>query len=208
MTADEVQRASTPTGTLQPLPLIAPLPAASDPAFERFVRLVRRQLGVPVALVSLVDAHEQVFPGAAGLPEPYASTRRTPLSHSFCQHVVAAAAPLVVEDARRHPLVQDNLAIRDLAVVAYAGMPLVDADGMVVGSLCAIHDRPHRWSDDELAVLADLADACSSELQLRTMRDRADQPARRAAEQWERTRELLVERSGVAETLQRAMLTR
>ena len=208
MTADEVLRASTPASTLQPLPLITPLPAASDPAFERFVRLVRRQLGVPVALVSLVDAQEQVFPGAAGLPEPYASTRRTPLSHSFCQHVVAAAEPLVVEDAHEHPLVRDNLAIRDLAVVAYAGMPLVDADGMVVGSLCAIHDRPHRWSDDELAVLADLADACSSELQLRTMRDRADQAARRAAEQWQRTRELLVERSGVAETLQRAMLTR
>ncbi|OMQ14219.1 hypothetical protein A7K94_0218160, partial [Modestobacter sp. VKM Ac-2676] len=166
----------------RPLPVIAPLPAASDPAFERFVRLVRRQLGVPVALVSLVDVHEQVFPGAAGLPEPYATSRRTPLTHSFCQHVVTAAQPLVVEDARDHPLVQHNLAIRDLGVIGYAGMPLVDAEGVVVGSLCAIDDRPHRWSADELAVLADLADACSSELQLRAMRDRADQSARRAAE--------------------------
>ncbi|MBB3677402.1 PP2C family protein-serine/threonine phosphatase [Modestobacter versicolor] len=205
MTTDEA--GVVPTDT-RPLPVITPLPAVPDPAFERFVRLVRRQLGVPVALVSLVDAQEQVFPGAAGLPEPYASSRRTPLTHSFCQHVVTAGEPLVVEDARVHPLVRDNLAIRDLAVVAYAGMPLVDADGVVVGSLCAIHDRPHRWSTDELAVLADLADACSSELQLRTMRDRADQAARRAAEQFRRTQELLEERSGVAEQLQRAMLTR
>ena len=67
------------------LPAATPLPAASDPAFERFVRLVRRQLGVPVALVSLVDAHGQVFPGAAGLPEPWQTSRRTPLTHSFCQ---------------------------------------------------------------------------------------------------------------------------
>jgi len=172
---------------LRPLPASTPLPAVSDPAFERFVRLVRRQLGVPVALVSLVDADEQVFPGAAGLPEPWQTSRRTPLTHSFCQHVVQAEQPLVIEDAREHPLVRDNLAVRDLSVVGYAGMPLRDADGLVVGSLCAISPRPRRWSADDLAVLADLADACSSELQLRAVRDRARQAARVAAEQWHRT---------------------
>ena len=193
---------------LRPLPASTPLPAVSDPAFERFVRLVRRQLGVPVALVSLVDADEQVFPGAAGLPEPWQTSRRTPLTHSFCQHVVQAEEPLVIEDAREHPLVRDNLAVRDLSVVGYAGMPLRDADGLVVGSLCAITPRPRHWSADDLAVLADLADACSSELQLRAVRDRADHAARVAAEQWQRTQELLEERQDVAATLQRAMLTR
>jgi len=190
-----------------PLPAAAPLPAASDVAFERFVRLVRRQLGVPVALVSLVTVDEQLFPGAAGLPEPWATTRRTPLSHSFCQHVVTSREPLVVEDAREHPLVRDNLAIPDLNVIAYAGMPLVDVDGRVIGSLCAIDGQPRRWSDEDLAVLVDLADACSSELQLRAMRERAGQAAALAAEQWRRTEQLLEERSSVAETLQRAMLT-
>ena len=69
-----------PTAALLfPLPAGSLLPAASDEAFERFVRLVRHQLSVPVALVSLVSAEEQVFPGAAGLPEPYQSERRTSL---------------------------------------------------------------------------------------------------------------------------------
>ena len=192
----------------RPLPAQTPLPAISDPAFERFVRLVRRQLGVPVALVSLVDAQQQVFPGAAGLPEPWQTTRRTPLTHSFCQHVVVAGQPLIIEDAREHELVRENLAIPDLSVIAYAGMPLLDADGLVVGSLCAIDSRPRQWSVDDLAVLADLAGACSSELQLRAMRDRAHRSAEVAAEQWRRTQELLQERNDVAETLQRAMLTR
>jgi serine phosphatase RsbU (regulator of sigma subunit) len=189
------------------LPATTPLPAASDPAFERFVRLVRRQLGVPVALVSLVDAQEQVFPGALGLPEPWQTTRRTPLTHSFCQHVVLAGQPLVISDARDDDLVRDNLAVRDLAVVAYAGMPLTDADGLVVGSLCAIDSRPRQWSPDDLAVLTDLAAACSSELQLRAVRDRADRSAAVAADQWRRTQELLEERNDVAGTLQRAMLS-
>lgn len=189
-----------------PLPASTLLPAASEEAFERFVRLVRHQLSVPVALVTLVSAEEQVFPGAAGLPEPYQSRRRTPLSHSFCQHVVASSEPLVIEDARHHPLVEHNLAVPDLHVVAYAGMPLVDADGRVIGSLCAIDSQPRRWTDTDLAVLTDLAGACSSELQLRIMTERAAQAADVAAREWQRTQQLLEERSSVAETLQRAML--
>lgn len=176
-----------------PLPPEPALPAHSDPAFERFARLVRRQLGVPVALVTFVSADEQVFPGSVGLPEPWQSTRRTPLSHSFCQHVVRSAAPLVVTDAREHPLVRDNLAIPDLSVVAYAGMPLTDADGAVVGSLCAIDSRPRTWSQDDLDVLTDLAEACSSELQLRVARTRSADAAQLAESSSARTRQVLAE---------------
>ena len=159
------------------LPAGAALPAASDPAFERFARLVRRQLGVPVSLVTLVSAGEQVFPGAIGLPEPWQSSRCTPLSHSFCQHVVRSGEPLVISDARTNPLVADNLAIPDLHVIAYAGIQLTDADGVVVGSLCAIDSKPRTWTDEDLAVLSDLAGACSSELQLRQAQQRSAEAA-------------------------------
>jgi GAF domain-containing protein len=149
------------------LPLATSLPPSPDEAFDRFATLVRTVIGVPVALVSLVDQHRQVFPGASGLPAPWADSRTTPLSHSFCQHVVISAGPLVIADARLDPLVADNLAIPDLGVVAYAGMPLTNASGAVVGSLCAIDGRPREWTSDELALLSGLAAACSSELQLR-----------------------------------------
>ena len=141
------------------LPPATALAAVSDPAFERFARLVRRQLDVPVSLVTFVSAEEQVFPGALGLPEPWQSERRTPLSHSFCQHVVRSAQPLVISDARIHPLVADNLAIPDLHVIAYAGVPLTDAEGNAVGSLCAIDSVPRTWSEDDLAVLTEIGRA-------------------------------------------------
>src|SRR5215212_10986895 len=84
-----------------------------DPDMDYFAGWVRRALGVPVALVSLVEAERQVFPGMSGLPEPWASKRSTPLSHSFCRHVVVTAQPLVIADARAHPLGRDNLAVPD-----------------------------------------------------------------------------------------------
>lgn len=142
----------------------------ADPSFDRYARMVCRALDVPVALVSLVEPDRQVLTGACGLPPEVDAERQTPLSHSFCQHVVADRAPLVVDDARTHPRVRDNPAIRDLAVIAYAGWPITDHTGTVVGSLCAIAHEPRSWSDGDLEMLADLAAACSTELSERAMR--------------------------------------
>ncbi|MEN0130889.1 MAG: SpoIIE family protein phosphatase, partial [Brevundimonas sp.] len=145
----------------------------SDPAYELFARLVRAFLGVPVALVSFVGPDGQRLPGALGLPEPWQSRRGTPLSHSFCKHVVSEDRPLVVSDARTVDLLADNPAIPELQVIAYAGYPLHDLRGRAVGSLCAIDAKPREWSLDELTVLQDLALACASEVQLREANEAA-----------------------------------
>ena len=155
--------------------------AEPDEAFDRFASLVKRLLHVPVALVSLVDDQRQFFPGQVGLTAPWSDKRETPLTHSFCQHVVVEGQPKVFADARIYAQVRNNLAIPDLGVVAYAGVPLTDADGRVLGSLCAIDTQAHAWTPDELAVLKDLAEACSSELRLRIARDLAEE-ARRQTE--------------------------
>ncbi len=146
------------------------LGAEPDPEMDFYAGWVCRALGVPVALVSLVRADRQVFPGMAGLPEPWATTRATPLSHSFCRHAVATAQPLTITDAREHPLVRGNPAVSDPGVVAYADVPLVDDAGNVLGSLCAIDTEPRVWTAEELATLRDLARACSAELRLRLAR--------------------------------------
>ncbi len=90
----------------------------SQESLERCARIAQAALAVPVVLVSLVDDHRQFFNIALGLPEPWASARETPLSHSFCQHVVRDGQPLIVMDARSEPRVSENLAVRDLSVLA------------------------------------------------------------------------------------------
>jgi GAF domain-containing protein len=125
--------------------------------------------------VSLVEADRQVFPGLVGLAEPWATSRQTPLSHSLCQHVTASGCPLVLPDVRLDERTRTSLAIGDLGVVAYAGMPLTDGQGHTLGSLCAIDQQPRDWSAQELSDLSDLAAACSAELQLRIVSRRAHQ---------------------------------
>jgi len=134
------------------------------PIFDSFARVVAERLVVPVALVTLVDIEKQVFPGAFGLARPWDDERWTPLSLSFCQHVVASGRPLVVPNAHDVPLVADNLAIMELGVIAFAGVPLRAGEGSVVGSVSAIDHRPRQWTDAELRELAEIAEECSTEL--------------------------------------------
>lgn len=143
------------------------LDSGPDEAIDRFTRLATDLLGVPVSLVTLIDSNRQFFISQRGLIGEWAIDRQTPLSHSFCQYAVATKAPVVIEDARADPVLAGNLAVRDLGVVAYAGMPLVLEDGNAVGALCAIDDKPHPWSDHELRILEDLAAALKSLLDLR-----------------------------------------
>ncbi|GAC1435057.1 MAG: hypothetical protein NVSMB51_03600 [Solirubrobacteraceae bacterium] len=144
-----------------------------EETFDRFTRLAGRLLGAPVSLVSLIDSDRQFFKSQIGLAEPWASARQTPLSHSFCRHVVAGGAPLIVSDAREDPQLRDNPAITDLNVIAYAGVPLRTADGQTLGSFCAIDSRPRNWSANDLTTLEDIAAAAMSEIELRLAARRA-----------------------------------
>ncbi|MFD7233315.1 SpoIIE family protein phosphatase [Streptomyces sp. NPDC059881] len=165
---DRDPRAAASTARRRALQL-AGLSAASDPGMDRLARLVARLLHVPAAFVSLAEDGQQILPGMIGLPEPWAGQRALPLSHSLCRFVVASGQRLVVSDVRADERLRTSPAISDLGVVAYAGMPLADGDGLVLGSLCAIDHEPRTWDGDELADLADLAAACSAELRLRIL---------------------------------------
>src|SRR3954471_6239000 len=117
---------------LEALRAAAVMDTPPEASFDRLAALAARLVRAPVALVSLVDAERQFFKSCVGLPEPWNSLRQTPVSHSFCRHVVTSGEPLIVEDARTHPLVRDNPAVRELGVIAYAGIPLRVPSGQVL----------------------------------------------------------------------------
>jgi signal transduction histidine kinase len=143
------------------------LDSPPEEAFDRLTRLASQVLGVPVALVSLVEEDRQFWKSCIGLPEPWISDRETPLSHSFCQHAVASGEALIINDAREHPLVSENLAIRDLDVIAYAGFPLRTSAGEVLGTFCAIDSQPRVWTEGEIAFVREMAASAMTEIELR-----------------------------------------
>jgi two-component system cell cycle sensor histidine kinase/response regulator CckA len=138
-----------------------------EEAFDRLTRMAARLLGAPTSLISLVTDERQFFKSTTGLPEPWATRRNAPLSFSFCSTVAGTGEPLVVEDARRHPLLRHSQALRELGWISYAGVPLISPEGHVLGSFCVVDRTPRLWSERDIALLQDLAASVVTEIELR-----------------------------------------
>jgi PAS domain S-box-containing protein len=152
------------------------LDTAAEEAFDRLARLAARLLKVPISLVTLVDTDRLFLKACLGLPEPWASARQLPLSHSLCQRLLATGQPLAIGDVRADPLARGNRAVAEFGVAAYLGIPLRFA-GQVLGSVCVADQQPRRWTDDDVAVLADVAGLVTTEIELRAGLDTHQRPA-------------------------------
>ena len=131
--------------------------------FDRVTAAIAERLGVPIALVSLVDRDRQWFKSRVGL-----AATETSREVSFCGHVVADGQPLVVEDAQKDPRFVDNpLVVGDPNIRFYAGFPLTTTTGHVLGTLCAIDTSSHGLSEEDRQFTATMAELVSRTIELR-----------------------------------------
>jgi PAS domain S-box-containing protein len=129
------------------------LDTGADSSFDALTKLAAEILQVPIALVSLVDAERQWFKSNHGLAATHTSREL-----SFCGHVVADGAPLVVHDALADARFADNpLVTGDPRVRFYAGVPLRTSTGVDIGTLCAIDHVPRELTQSQMAALTLLA---------------------------------------------------
>ena len=136
------------------------LDAARPAVLDGLTRLAASVFDTPMSAVTLVDADRQWFAGKTGLADD-----QTSLDISFCARVAADRQPLVVPDAREHPVFRgyDNVT-GDPHIRMYAGAPLVDEDGHALGAVCVIDDRPREIGDRQRDVLVQLAGQAAGHL--------------------------------------------
>jgi PAS domain S-box-containing protein len=139
------------------------LDTQAEEAFDRFTRIAARMLGVPIALVSLVDEARQWFKSHHGL-----AAEETPRDWAFCAHAIKDDKILIVDDASKDPRFADNPLVTGVPDIRfYAGAPLRTRDNFNIGTLCVIDPRPRRGlTPDQQELLADLADAVVNQLYL------------------------------------------
>jgi GAF domain-containing protein len=127
------------------------LSRAPDPVLDRVVTEVSVELGVPIALVSLVLDRVQLFRSQVGLPPDLARAGATDRDVSFCQFVVADEAPFLVPDLAEDTRVPWSLS-EIYGLRSYAGVPLRVGDE-VLGSLCVMDTMPRTFPPESLARL-------------------------------------------------------
>lgn len=139
------------------------LDSEPEPEFDRITRLVAHILKVPIALVSLVDAHRQWFKSRVGL-----DAKETAREVAFCAHAILCTKPLLVHDASVDERFFDNPLVTAAPNIRfYAGVPIRSSGGLTLGTLCAIDSKPRTLTQEEQDALCDLADIVSKEIQLR-----------------------------------------
>lgn len=141
--------------------------AAPEEAFDQLTRLAARLVNAPIAFVSVLTDERQHFVSATGLEGPHAEAGSAPVAVSVCRHVVASGDALVVRDAREDPRLRDDPAVGEHGVVAYLGVPLVNAQAHALGTLCVLDSKPRTWSAQEVETLRALAATVISTVAMR-----------------------------------------
>jgi GAF domain-containing protein len=151
-----------------------------EDAFDRLIELAAELVGLPRGCITLVDSERTTAKASVGFPE--GSQLYAPIEQSFCRYVVSTRQPLIVNDARSDPRTMGDPAIVAFAAVAWAGYPIEDSDGAVLGTFCLMDSSPHDWTPQDILVLATLARAASSEIALRRSQMNAADAERMAAD--------------------------
>lgn len=137
------------------------LDGARHPAIDNIAEMTAEAIGANAASVSLVLDDGEIV---VGCNEPESEYPRSgTLDMSLSKFVVVSGEPLIVGDATRHPLLADQPAVRAGTLRAFAGIPLADGSGTVVGTLSVWDSDPHDWTASQIQLLHDLTDVtCAS----------------------------------------------
>lgn len=146
------------------------LDTEDEEAFKQITADMAAEFDVPVAAICFLDRDRQWFKASQGL-----RMRETSRAVSFCAHALDRPdpEPMVVRDAfldlrfARNPLVRGAPGIR-----FYAGAPILDPAGHVLGSACIVdlHPRPEGLSAAETARLAEFAERAMAHTDLHRLR--------------------------------------
>lgn len=118
-------------------------------AFDCITRICAAMFGCRFSLISLIDEERQWFLSVQGL-----DVKETPRSMSFCDHAIASADVLAVEDATRDPRFAANpLVTGGPKIQSYLGQPVRGPRGQLLGALCVANDSPRTFDAGDRRLL-------------------------------------------------------
>jgi PAS domain S-box-containing protein len=135
------------------------LDTAPEDRFDRITRMAARLFGVPLALVSLVDADRQWFKSRVGVP--FTQTAR---AGAFCAHAIMQDSLMVVEDALQDERFAADPLVTGAGARFYAGYPLAAPDGSRIGTVCILDTAPRTLDAEGRVLLRDLAGMAAGEI--------------------------------------------
>ena len=128
------------------------LDTPDEERFDRIARVAAQACGMPMALITLIDADRQWAKSCFGPID-----REISRTDSFCTHGLDELAPLVVPDARADPRFAANRLVTGAPGLRfYGGVTFRSADGHALGRVCVLDTIAHTPDPAWLRTLQDL----------------------------------------------------
>jgi len=130
--------------------------------FDALTRVVAHTFNMPIAVIALMDSDRLWFKSRVGLEVPELDRKV-----AFCAHTIMTSnEPLIIEDLSADPrFVINPLVSHAPHLRFYAGAPLVDDGGHVLGTIAVIDTQPRTFSETQKQILTDCARLVMTALQ-------------------------------------------
>ena len=132
--------------------------------FDDITRIASEICHTPISLVTIIHANRQWFKSRHGFP--WSEIHR---DISFCAHAMHAPEEVfIVPDAAKDDRFHDNPLVTGEADISfYAGIPLINPEGFVLGTLCVFDTKPNDLTPGQVGTLRSLARQIVCQLELR-----------------------------------------
>lgn len=122
-----------------------------DPELDVFAQAACLITDCPAALIAMMEEQTQRIQSCVGMELDTVERKNT-----VCQYTILSKELLVIEDTFEDPRSSSNPLIREGNIRFYAGVPLMDEDGDVLGTICVIDFQPKSLSDKQRHLLEEL----------------------------------------------------
>jgi len=147
---------------LESLKLHELLDLKKDPELDIFAEAACLITDCPVAIIGVMEADHQRIQSCVGMDVDFVPRRET-----VCQYTIMSRDVLIIEDTFLDERTSSKRMIIDGNIRFYAGVPLVDENGLVLATICVVDFVPKSLSDKQIVSLKNLGKAVTKTLLLR-----------------------------------------
>lgn len=121
--------------------------------FNNLTELAANICEMPIALIKILDADRGFLKSYHGMPY-----KEFPRLNTFCDYAIIDKADIfIIEDAREDKRFEFNPLVREMSVIFYAGVKLINPDGYPLGTLAIFDTVPRKLTDLQKSALLGLA---------------------------------------------------
>lgn len=161
-----MRAAETPTNEesrLEALKRYGILDTPPEKAFDDITQLASYICKTPISQITFVDKDRHFYKASFGV-----EINELPRNIGFCAHTVFADTFFEIEDASKDDRFFDNPFVAGATHIRfYAGFPLRSSEGLSIGAICVVDNKPNKLNEDQRKALEILADRVSNELELK-----------------------------------------